>query len=217
MNNLLLRRRALMGMGGTQSGQYAVTAVDNPEWMNYLYHRGIAASPDYCTFEEAAAVTTFSSDVQYPDYTTPNPIPHVDLRWFINTSNITGGGRPITKITLPAISDVEPIAPVNSFFERYINGDTYIVVLPKEVNKFDPFFINAAAKNCIWVIENPIPPGMSNHYYLNNGEVNKVLGVYVPDEAVEVYKTTDIVVNKSLKKQYSRYADVIFPISQYSK
>lgn len=210
MSRILNRRRIF----GSSKPQYAVTAADNPGWMDYLYHRGFTASSDYCTMEEAAAVTAWSA---YQAYTAPNPIPHVDLRWFINIGSLTSGGKPITKITLPAVSELQNIATVNHFFASNINGDTYTVILPKEVNQWDPWFVNASTKKCIYIIENPIPPIMGYHFSLSSGSVDKVLGVYVPASAVDTYKTTNVTINQNFKKQYSQYADVIFPISQYSK
>jgi hypothetical protein len=210
MNELLLRRRALLS--AIKSPVYAITAADNPEWMDYLYHKGIAANPDYCTIEEAEAVTDWSD---YPSYTAPNLIPHIDLRHFINSNGIATGGSKITKITLPAINNTENYAPTNRFFAGSINGDTYIVVLPKEVNKFQPWFINANSKNCIYIIENPVPPTFSYRENINSGSIDKVLGIYVPDEVVDVYKTTDVKLDANNFKRYSKYADVIYPISQY--
>lgn len=213
MNNIINRRRIF---GSSSEPQYAVTAADNPGWMDYLYHRGFTASSDYCTMEEAAAVTTFSTTPQHPVYT-PNTIPHTDLRWFVNTADITPGGKRITKITLPAVSELQNIAPGYRFHGSTVNGSTYTVILPKKVTKFDPWFIDGGNKNCIYVIENPEIVKWDKRESIKPSGTGSVLGIYVPDASVNLYKNTNEAYDSNTYARYSQYADVIFPISQYSE
>lgn len=50
-------RRRMMMVGGIDYSQYAIHKAINPEVMAIVYAQGWSASPDYMTFEEAAAVT----------------------------------------------------------------------------------------------------------------------------------------------------------------
>ena len=211
-----------MGIGNAQKGgyiipkrgQYAVTAADNPEWMLFLYENGITASPDYCTFEEAAAVTGFSGMTQ-------TQVSHVDLRYFIGlnlkgdlTLDIPINNSYTTKLTLPDIAGANRIGGNAKFINR--TTPSYTLIIPANVEHFSGNVINASHTHATYIFEGAVPP---SHDWtdtlkgnLNNGTLD---AIYVPDSAVDVYRTTNIDKSNTARYLYAQHADIIFPHSDY--
>ena len=206
-----IRRRAIMALA-KPIGTYAITAAENPEFMDWLYHKGIAANPDYCTIQEAAAVTTFNNGVSY---TPPSPILHLDLRHFINVTwrlyELPVAGADLRKFTWPARENDD--FGVNSSFSQY-NGLLFIV--PAVVKLFEPLIINASSRHRSFIFESEVPPAFNQNRNNLGGPID---AIYVPDNAVETYKTTNDsirIFNANHHRYYSQYADVIHPISEYT-
>ena len=199
-------------MGGDVR-KYAITAADNPEFMDFFFNKGIAANSDYCTMEEAAAVTTFSNGVSY---TPPSPVLHLDLRHFINVTWSTFGlpvaSTYLRKLTLPAKENDN--FGVNGSFSQF-NGLVFII--PAVVKLFEPLIINASSKHRRFVFEGDVPPAFNQNRQNLGGVID---GIYVPNNAVDTYKNTNdrmYVFGANHNRYYSQYADVIHPISDYTE
>lgn len=222
MSYLTQRRRALLigtiknqegGYVVPQRGQYAVTSEDNPDWMSFLYQNGVAANPNYCTFEEAAAVENFSGMTQIP-------VSHVDLRYFtgVNLTSTYSLDTPISiitmKLTLPDVSGAWKVGGNAKFISR--DTPPYTLVIPANVEHFSANCINAGYTHAIYIFEGSVPPSHDWTSYLkNNGGGGSLDAIYVPNNAVNTYKTTSIHTGNTNWKEYAQYADIIFPHSAY--
>ena len=204
--DIAIRRRL-----GNKRTAYAITAADNPEFMDFLYNKGIAANPDYCTIQEAEAVTSFNNGVSY---TPPSPILHLDLRHFIHVTwglhELPVAGANLRKLTLPARENDD--FGVNSSFSQY-NGLVFII--PAVVKLFEPLIINASSQHRSFIFESTEPPAFNQNRKNLGGIID---AIYVPSNAVETYKTTNDrlhVFGANHNRYYSQYADVIQPINNY--
>lgn len=152
MNNLLLRRRALMRMGGKKE-EYALTKKDQPNILAAFYNAGLCASPNYMTIEEASAITnnqlgtvTFkNADFNGEDFS--------GFKYFTSVTQITAGQFKecnISKITLP-------ISVTSLSNTAFINSSITNIVVPDSVTNMSNFVFNECEALVEAVIGNNVP------------------------------------------------------------
>ena len=211
MNNLLLRRIALMGMEGEEDlSQYAITAKTNPEMMAALYAEGVAANPKYMTKEEAAVAFAGGS---LP--TSVTNCENIDLRWFIGWRGGFGKAGNLTnckKLTIPNYSADSPIG-VNTWWPASIH-DGMVIIIPQDVKKIDPFMINSnIPRNVILIFEPITPPNASNRSRFFQDSTDgwlSTITIYVPDNSLAAYAAFSTQYSPNFYSQYT-----LKPISEY--
>lgn len=210
MNNLLLRRRALMGIGDNEDlSQYAITAKTNPEMMAALYAEGVAANPKYMTKEEAA--------VAFAGGSLPTSVANcenIDLRWFLGWRGGIYKSPTLTnckKLTIPNYSADSPIN-VNTWWSDSIH-DGIVIIIPQDVKKIEPYMINSNKPcNVIFIFEPITPPDASNRSRLfgsSDGWLSTIT-IYVPDNSLAAYAAFSTQYSPNFYSQYT-----LKPISEY--
>lgn len=215
MMDLILRRRELMTPQDT-GPKYAITKKSNPAQMAVCYNKGWAANPDYMTIEEANALYVSQTQLGRAF----SGINKVDLREFTNFYyDNTWGFLYEYGYATTALLIVLPNRPFtqNAKGINFKNsGDKYIVIPPGVTTYWSNtvFYQQGTQTNrdCIvhFIVEGETPPVFGGNFvngeYFNVANNTTLADIFVPDNAVEIYKQAT---------GWSKYADIIKPMSQY--
>ena len=224
--DLMMRRRALMGMGGKPAVAYAITKESNPVQMAQCYAAGWAASPDYMTIDEALAVNCTQNE-----FSQAVGGSNIDLRYFRNiTRDDTWNGlwsnacnnakynAVINGTTYQVSKYVAEGRPIDwsakgiNISVSWMNPVYVLVVFPDTVTTLSTNYIqwkssNSSANVLILVLEATTPPTIVR---FANGQLatdkSRITKIYVPDESVDAYKQASY---------WSDYAELIDVRSNY--
>jgi hypothetical protein len=223
--DLMMRRRALMGMGGKPTVAYAITKESNPVQMAQCYNKGWAASPDYMTIDDALAVNC--TQTEFAEIGCGN----MDLRYFRNITRdntwnglwsnpcnnakynavINGTTYQVSKI----IAEGKPLdwnGKGIGLSTSWMNPVYVLVVFPDTVTTLSTNYMewkgsNSSANVLILVFEATTPPTIviNGNGQLTTGK-SRITKIYVPDGSVDAYKSASY---------WSDYAELIDARSNY--
>jgi len=177
----IIRRRAFMN---SSKEEYVINAVDNPKIMAQLYSKGYAKSPDGMTATECSKVTSitkFTESVGYESFD--------GLKYFTKLESIPYEcfyNKNLSGFTLP-----ESIKSINEGAFRFGSfPKNYYIVIPSKVSYIGLYaFIGNANRPLNYVFKGTTPPSLTTNNRAPDGTLSKVGYIYVPDEAIDVYKT----------------------------
>ena len=114
----------------------------------------------------------------------------------------------ISKIKLPSVETMSAVANYDGIFSYCAN--LVLVDLGENCSSIgnESFgrYVGTSGKNITLICRASIPPTLGGPI-INTNWVNATIGeIYVPDESVEAYKTAT---------NWSAYANIILPLSQY--
>lgn len=177
----IIRRRAFMN---SPKEEYVINAIDNPKIMAQLYSKGYAKSPDGMTATECSKVTSitrFTESVNYESFD--------GLKYFTKLESIPSAcfsNKNLSGFTLP-----ESITRIGeSAFRFGTFPKNYYIVIPSKVSYIGLYaFISNNNRPLNYVFKGTTPPALTDNNRAPENTLSKVGYIYVPDDAVDVYKT----------------------------